>query len=171
MTDSNDDGRPQSSAVLDSMTLLATLSTAADVCTSVAERRAGRDPAAQEPPARAAARVRTSGRELMDVLMQIALSRVPLEGQGGQLSDAVRHFDLLMKVRGAEHRVQEMHQRLLSLYPEVSANLVEEARIVRGELAGFRAAVGSDANVPLLSDVLERAVGFVVWARHEVPLE
>lgn len=170
MTDSNADGPPQSSAVLDSMTLLATLSTAAEVCRSVAERRAGRDPAAQEPPERAAARVRNSGRELMDVLMQIALSRVPLDEREGQLSAAVRHFDLLMKVRGAEHLVREMHQRLLSLYPDVSANLVEEARIVRAELADYLATVGSDANVPLLSDVLERAVGLVVWTRHEVPL-
>lgn len=170
MSEPSSNGAPDSAAVLQSVALLATLSTAADVCKSVAERRAGRDPAAQEPPERAAARVRTSGRELMDVLMQIALSRVPLEGHEGQLPDAVRHFDLLMKLRRAERLLQAMHQRLLSLYPEVSAKLVEEARIVRGDLDGFLEPNGPETDGPHLSDALERAVGFVVWTRHEVPV-
>lgn len=160
---------PDSAAVLESMTLLATLSTAATVRESVAERRAGYDPSAQEPPARAAVRLRSAGRTLMDLLMQIALSRVPLEREGEEdLSHAVRHFDLLLKLRRAERLTQAMHQHLLSLYPDVSEALVEEARGVHDEVDRFLDTAPVDTEGLHLSDVLERGISFVVWVRHEV---
>ena len=166
---SNSSETPDSAAVLESMTLLATLSTAATVRESVAERRAGYDPSAQEPPSRAAARLRTAGRTLMDVLMQIALSRVPLTHQDDdQLASAVRHFDLLLKLRRAEELTQDMHQHLLSLYPDVSEALIEEARRTRDEIDHFLDAAPTDTKTLVLADVLERGIGFVVWARHEV---
>lgn len=171
MSEKNLDGAPNSTAVLQSMTLLASLSTAAEVCTSLAERRAGRDPSAQEPVDRAAIRLRSAGRELMDLLMQLALSRVPLAESDDRLATAVRHFDLLMKLRRSERLVQEMHQRLLSLYPDVSEELVEEARILRLEMDEVLATVASDTDGPHLSDVLERGVSFVVWMRHEVSVK
>jgi phosphate uptake regulator len=151
------------------MTLLATLSTAASVRESVAERRAGRDPSAQEPADRAATRLRNAGRSLMDLLMQMALSRVPLEQQDAeQLSHAVRHFDLLLKLRRAERLTQAMHQHLLSLYPDVSEALVEEARKTHDAIEEFLKTAPTDAEGPHLSDVLERGISFVVWTRHEV---
>ncbi|PSQ92377.1 MAG: hypothetical protein BRD30_02460 [Bacteroidetes bacterium QH_2_63_10] len=163
------DEGPDSAAVLESMTLLATLSTAATVRESVAERRAGRDPSAQEPADRAATRLRNAGRTLMDLLMQMALSRVPIEKQDdGHLSHAVRHFDLLLKLRRAERLTQAMHQHLLSLYPEVSEALVEEARLTHDEIEQFLDTAPTDAEGPHLSDVLERGISFVVWTRHEV---
>ncbi len=169
MNESSPTEEPDPAAVLESMTLLATLSTAASVRKSVAERRAGYDPSAQEPADRAAIRLRSTGRMLMDLLMQVALSRVPLaQGENGQLSRAVRHFDLLLKLRRAERLVQAMHQHLLSLYPEVSEALVEEARITRDEIARLLETALSDTEGPRLSDVLERGFSFVVWARHEV---
>lgn len=160
---------PDSAAVLESMTLLATLSTAATVRESVAERRAGYDPSAQEPADRASARLRSAGRTLMDVLMQLALSRVPLEhGEEDQLSHVVRHFDVLLKLRHAERLTQAMHQHLLSLYPDVSEALVEEARTTHNAIDQFLNTVPADADGPHLSDVLERGLSFVVWTRHEV---
>lgn len=169
MSNRSPNGAPDSAAVLESMTLLATLSTAAEVCESVAERRAGRDPAAQEPTDRAAVRLRNAGRKLMDLLMQLALGRVPLTQQGEErLAHAVRHFDLLLKLRRVERLTQKMHQHLLSLYPDVSEELVEEARRVHDEVARFLETAPSNPDGPPLSDVLERGVSFVVWTRHEV---
>jgi hypothetical protein len=161
--------QPSSAAVLESMTLLATLSTAATVREGVEKRRSGLDPSAQEPADRAATRLRNAGRTLMDLLMQMALSRVPIEQQDdGQLSHAVRHFDLLLKLRRAERLTQAMHQHLLSLYPDVSEALVEEARKMHDEIEQFLDTAPTDADGPHLSDVLERGISFVVWTRHEV---
>lgn len=169
MSESASNEQPDSAAVLESMTLLATLSTAATVRKSVAERRAGRDPSAQEPADRAAVRLRNRGRTLMDLLMQIALSRVPIEQQDDEkLSHAVRHFDLFLKLRRAERLTQAMHQHLLSLYPDVSEALVEEARLTHDEIEQFLDAASTEAESPHLSDVLERGFSFVVWTRHEV---
>lgn len=165
------DPQPDPAAVLESMTLLATLSTAATLRESVAQRRAGRDPSAQAPPDQAAARLQNAGQTLMELLMQMALSRVPLEQRDEEpLPHAVRHFDLLMKMRRAERRTQAMHQHLLSLYPEVSEELVEEARRTHDEIEQFLAdAPADDAEEgPHLSDVLERGMSLIVWMRHEV---
>lgn len=169
MSEVDPERTPNPAAVLESMSLLATLSTAVDVRESVIQRQAGHDPAAQEPSDWATARLRNSGSTLMDLLMQLMLSRVPLEQEGeAPLPRAVRHFDLLMKLRRAERLVQDMHQRLLSLYPDVSEALVEEARLVRDRLSLLSGADPTDTEIPALSDVLERATSFVVWVRHEV---
>jgi len=160
---------PDSAAVLESMTLLATLSTAATVHESVAQRRAGRDPSAQEPAGQAAARLRNTADTLMDLLMEMALSRVPLEQRDEEpLPHAVRHFDLLLKMRRAERLTQAAHQHLLSLYPDVSEELVEEARRTHDEIERFLRAALAEADGPHLSDVLEHGMSLVVWIRHEV---
>ncbi|MFB6099268.1 MAG: hypothetical protein ABEK84_09205 [Salinibacter sp.] len=169
MSDRSTADSPDSAAVLESMTLLATLSTAATVRESVAKRRAGLDPSAQAAAGQAAARLRSAGRTLMDLLMQIAMSRVPLaDGEEGPLPNAVRHFDLLLKLRRAERLTQAMHQHLLSLYPDVSEALVEEARTTHDEIERFLDTAPSDTEGPHLADVLERGLSFVVWSRHEV---
>lgn len=163
------DERPDSAAVLESMTLLATLSTAAEVGTSVTERRRGRDPAAQARSDLAAARMQTAGDELMELLMQLVLGRVPLEQESEPpLAHAVRHFDLLLKLQRAKRLVHTMHQHLLSLYPNVSESLVEEARRVHTRLRRLGEDTSLHTDKPELPDVLERALAFVVWSRHEV---
>lgn len=170
MSERSSNGAPDSAALLQSMTLLATLSTAEDVRASVADRRAGRDPAAQTPTDVAEARLQTAGDTLMDVLMQLVLGRVPLERREERdMAHAVRHFDRLMKVHRAERLVKSMHQHLLSLYPDVSEPLVEEARHVHGTLqALLDAEETTESEAPPLPDVLERGISFVVWVRHEV---
>lgn len=169
MNDSTEEDAP-AAAVLQSMTLLATLSTAEDVREAVEERRAGRDPSAQAPPDLATARLEETAEPLMDLLMQLVLGRVPLDrADEDDLAHAVRHFDLLMKLRRAERLVKTMHQHLLSLYPDVSESLVEEARHVHGTLRALReAGTVETEEVPALPEVLERGVSFVVWARREV---
>lgn len=171
MSESSPGEMPDRAAVLESMTLLATLSTAEDVRESVADRRAGRDPSAQAPSAVATVRLQEARETLMELLMQLVLGRVPLErNDEDQLAHAVRQFDLLMKVRRAERLVKTMHQHLLSLYPEVSESLVEEARRLHDDLQSFleTGTVSSVEEEGDLSMVLERGISFAVWTRHEV---
>ena len=167
MSERSANGAPESAAVLQSMTLLATLSTAEEVRESMAERRAGRDPSAQAPPDLATPRLHDAGDTLMDLLMQLVLGQVPQLDDEDDLAHAVRHFDLLMKLRRAERLVNTMHQHLLSLYPDVSESLVEEARHVHGDLDALLDEEADSRDIPALSDVLERGVSFVVWTRHE----
>lgn len=157
---------PDPAAVLQSMTLLATLSTAEEVRESMAERRTGRDPSAQVPPDLAAARLHGAGDTLMDLLMQLVLGQAADRDDDENLAHAVRHFDFLMKLRRADRLVATMHQHLLSLYPEASEALMEEARHVRNELEAL--ADPEIADAPALPDVLERGISFVVWTQHEV---
>jgi len=104
----------------------------------------------------------------MDLLMQVVLGHMHLVEQDERpIAVAVRHFDLLMKLRRSERLLHNMHQRLLSLYPDVSESLVEEARAVHGEIERLIEADEEDllAN---LDTAAERAISFVVWVRHEV---
>jgi hypothetical protein len=78
---------------------------------------------------------------------------------------------VLLKLRRAERLTQAMHQHLLSLYPDVSEELVEEARTTRDAIDRFLDTVPTGTDGPHLSDVLERGVSFVVWTRHEVSTE
>ena len=168
MSDEHSEGPPEAAAVLESMTLLATLSTAEDVREAVAERRAGRDPSAQAPPDVATARLHEAGDSLMDLLMQLVLGQVPRRTDEQDLAHAVRHFDLLMKLRRAERLTKTMHQHLLSLYPDVSEALVEEARRVHDLLQALQSLEDTDGAPPPLPDVLEQGIAFVAWTRHEV---
>jgi hypothetical protein len=167
MPDSEDEA-PDVAAVLQSMTLMATLSTAADVHHTVSERRAGRDPSAQEPTEVAAPRLKEAAATLQDLLMQLLLNHATLRYRSDQhLAAVVRHFDERMKVQRVARLLQEMHQRLLSLYPEVSEELVEEARIVLGRSETLIDSEGETFGV-LIGPFLDRALGLVTWVRHEV---
>ena len=105
----------------------------------------------------------------MDLLMQMMFGRVHLEHRSeAEMAEVVRHFDLLMKLRRTERLLHDMHQRLLSLYPDVSEEVVEEARIVRGETGELVNDGDVERVVDELEPLLERAVSFVVWTRHEV---
>lgn len=168
MSENHSTGAPDSAAVLQSMTLLATLSTAEEVRESMIDRRAGRDPSAQAPPDLATARLQSAGDALMDLLMQLVLGQAPQPEDEDALAHAVRHFDRLMKLRRAERLVTVMHQHLMSLYPDVSASLLEEARHVRGEIERLLDTEPIEDDAPALPDTLQRGISFVVWTRHEV---
>ena len=86
---------PDAAAVLESMTLLATLSTAATLRESVAQRRAGRDPSAHAPPDPAAGRPPNAGSTRLELVMQMALSPGAPEPRGAQPTPHhASHLDL-----------------------------------------------------------------------------
>jgi len=161
-------GTPDSAAVLQSMTVLATLSTAAEVRDAVDERKMGHDPSAQAPHDIAEARLRDAGETLMGLLMQLVLGQASIDpSEDPDLANVVRHFDLLMKLKRVERLTQTMHQHLLSLYPCVSEALVEEARVVNEDVAALLETTPTTDDPPALSNVVNRGISFVVWARHE----
>lgn len=223
-------------AALPSMALLATLQTATTVWEAVEERRAGRDPSAQEPAAAARASLGAAVRELMRLHMQILMAKVqaarpsaendaaeqgtepdaeataPASDQPptarsdsaeddpadpaspelppsafARLAVTVRRFDLLMKLRRTDRLLHGVHQRLMSLYPAVSEELVEEARRCRGALSHVRTIPGSastcaaptapasPADLPSADDFdarldafLQRLLSLAAWIQHEL---
>lgn len=167
--DCSEHSSPEEAAVFQSMTLLATLSTAAEVRHTMAERRAGRDPSAQEPQEVAASYLREAAGELQELLMQLLLSHVNVRYDPDEaLALAVRHFDARMRWQRVVRLLQTVHQRLLSLYPDVSDELVEEARIVyRDAEALLDDEV--EAFADRLASLLERGLGLAIWIEHELP--
>ena len=167
-------GEPSEAAVLQSMTLLATLSTAADVLASVSERRAGRDPSAQEVEAVAAGYLRAAAEELQQIHMQLLMSLVHARRAAGPAPDAaalaaaVRHFGDLMQLQRAARLLQGTHQRLLSLYPGVSEELIEEARFVQRLCDALREAA-PEVFASYLPLFLEHILSLTEWTRRELP--
>lgn len=169
MNRNDSSSRAKDCAVLQTMTLLATLSTAEEVRSAVAERRAGRDPSAQEPQQVAVPYLRAAASELQELLMQLLLSHVNIRyDHDEELATVVRHFDERMKLRRIVRLLQGMHQRLLSLYPDVSEELVEEARVVHRDA---EALLESEVEnfVEELGAVLERGLSLAAWTEHELP--
>lgn len=159
----------EAAAVLQSMTLLATLSTAAEVHDAVEKRRAGRDPSAQEPHRVAVPYLQRATRELQELLMQLLLSHVNIHYDHDEaLALMVRHFDERMKWQRAVRLLQAIHQRLLSLYPDVSEALVEEARLVHRDAEALLDGEVEDF-AEQLGPLLERGLSLAVWTEHELP--
>ena len=52
------------------------------------------------------------------------------DGRNYYVIRLVRRFDNLLILQRISRRLHLVHQRLLSLYPEVDADLIEEARIL-----------------------------------------
>ena len=129
-----DDARAEA-AVLQAMVLFSTLSTAATVWQAARERRAGRDPSAQEAAVFVRRYLRRAAGELQALLMQLQAALIQTERaeEDGHVAALVRRYHDLMTLREAAEHLKIIHQRLLSLYPAVDDALVEEARLWMGE--------------------------------------
>jgi hypothetical protein len=122
------------------MSLLATLRTAAEVCQALALRRAGHDPSDQEDVVTAAAHLRDAPAELDAVVSRLRISLVLGRDDDSAL---VQAFEERMTLAHAARLLHLVHQRLLSLYPQVDAALIEKARMLQTEAARL-AAAGED---------------------------
>lgn len=126
--------RKAEAAVADAMTLFTSLTTAAEVWAAVAARRQGRDPSGQEARETARAFLREARGELLALLVRLSASLSQSErGRETHLATLVRRGSDLMLLQRAERLLHGMHQRLMSLYPEVPEEMVEEARRLRQE--------------------------------------
>lgn len=144
----HDDARTEA-AVLQAMVLFSTLSTAADVWHASQERRAGRDPSAQEAEDVVRPYLYRAAGDLQARLMQLQASRLQAEREDeGYIAALVRRYNELMTLRRAEQELHVIHQRLLSLYPAVGEAVVEEARLLHRE-AGSLLAGRHEEDLPL----------------------
>lgn len=125
----NDLNVQEEAALLRTMALLATLSTAAEVRHHLRERKAGRDPSEQEGRVVAQAYVVKATDEAEELFARLH-HHISYEQQAGEGTKItwVRRFDRLMTVRRITRVLHVVHQRLLSLYPLVSEHLVESGR-------------------------------------------
>ncbi len=154
-----DDARAEAS-VLRTMVLLATLSTAAECWTAVAERRAGYDPSAQEDAGVVRPRLQASVRTLDGALRRLQQHLVYMRHRReAYLPALVRRFEIMMTVWRVARSLKEIHQRLMSLYPAVSEVLVEEARCLQDAAAALLEAEAERFPV-LLTPFLARSRAF-----------
>jgi hypothetical protein len=161
------DGRAEG-AVLRSMVLLSTLSTAAEVWHAAQERRAGRDPSAQETSRVVMPRVRGARTELQEMLMRQRASAVYAQHQEEDpTAHLVRRFDDLMTLQRVARLLHLAHQWLLSLYPDVTEALVEEVRHLEAACAAL-AEGEAETFVERLEPFIERTLVLSVRLREEV---
>lgn len=158
---SQDDAHAEA-AVWQAMVLFSTLSTATTVWQAVQERRAGHDPSGQEGAAFVRAYLRRAAGALQALLMQLQAGLIQAERaeDAGYIAALVRRYHHLMALRRAAHHFKVIHQRLLSLYPDVAEALVEEARLLRDE-SGTLLGTEGELFALRLSPFLRRALVFV----------
>jgi hypothetical protein len=128
----DDDARTEA-AVWQAMTLFSTFTTAVQVRHAASERRAGRDPSAQEAKPFVRAYLHRAAGALQAYLMQLQANLVQAERAEaeGHIAGLVRRYNHLMLLHGIAEHLKVVHQRLLSLYPEVPVALIEEARVMQ----------------------------------------
>lgn len=144
--------------------LFSTLATAADVSRAMRERRAGRDPSAQEADAVVRPYLRRAAGDLQARLMQLQASRLQADraDEEGYVAALVRRYHELMALRRVERQLHVVHQRLLSLYPAVTETLVEDVRLLHRQ-SGALLAGEEDLSV-----FLHRALVFCGQLLREV---
>ncbi|HET6567311.1 MAG TPA: hypothetical protein VFG50_05045 [Rhodothermales bacterium] len=119
---------------LQTVATLSTLLTAMEVRYRASERRAGRDPSDQEPAPEAYAYLIEAAAELEQLLTQLDRSTMYAgHYEEDYLTAAVRRFDDLVRLNRTAVLLHSIHQRLLSLYPAVSEQLIEQARLLQVE--------------------------------------
>jgi hypothetical protein len=138
------------------MALLSTLRTASEVRHAMAERRAGRDPSGQEEsqPARD-----YLWEELPTLRSLVSRLRVSLVVERDERAAFVQAFEDRLTLARLARELHVVHQRLLSLYPDVPPSLVEEARLRQQEAARLAVASGSGFD-RVLTHWLDRASAF-----------
>ena len=150
------------------MTLLATLTTAADVKHGIEERKAGRDPSDQEDERVVWPYLRTGEEELRTTLVQLRASFLFAQAdQEGLMAVSVRRFSDLTRFHLLCGLLQRIHQRLLSLYPLISEELAEEARVLHVQSLSI-ADIEEAEYYRTASQFVNRALLFCDWLLGEI---
>ena len=134
-------------AAFHAMTLVAAIRAAYGTSRAIADRRAGREPSAQEPEDVARLDLDALRAEAAALVVQLRLRAVAAtpEAEAAASAQAFEDRVLIDDLGGV---VRRAHQKLLSLYPAVPEGVVEEAR----RLAAA-AAEETDADHPALGDL------------------
>lgn len=110
------------------MAMLSSLSVATDVHRAILERRAGLDPSNQEPDSLARAFLQHALPEVHLRLTRLQTSLVAASLEEAEPLRTAHRFQQLLLLRHLTRQLHTVHQRLLSLYPAVTDQLVEAAR-------------------------------------------
>ncbi|MDX1419489.1 MAG: hypothetical protein R3181_05930 [Rubricoccaceae bacterium] len=117
----------RSAAALHAFALIAAFRTALGVSRGIAGRRAGQDPTENEPAAPVRAYLRAATGRLGGLLVQLRLRLA-----AGSLEDdhaaLVQAFEDRLALADLAEELRIVHQKLLSLYPRVDAEVVEAIR-------------------------------------------
>lgn len=117
------------------LALFASLSTAVEVSSAIRDRRRGRDASAQEADSEAFSYLSTALPALRIQLIRLRVQvGVGLNGADGA-SSVLRRFPELLMLLNCARMMHRIHQRLLSLYPGVSAERIEEVRLLETDAA------------------------------------
>ena len=141
---------PAPPGALHALSLVATVRAAYGAARSVADRRAGREPSAQEPEGVARTDLDALRADLLALVVRLRLSAITptAADEAAALAQAFEDRVLVDDVGGA---VRRAHQKLLSIYPAVPEVVVEGAR--RLVLA---AEANAEADHPALGDLARR---------------
>ncbi|MFW5955583.1 MAG: hypothetical protein ACOCSK_02470, partial [Rhodothermales bacterium] len=108
---------------------LSTLHAAAEVIRTRQERLRGNDPSDLEDPGSARRHIRAALRELEEHALRLSV----LQSDAVQIDDDVAHaaasFDSLIITNRCGQLLEDVHGRLMSLYPDVDVHVVEETRV------------------------------------------
>ncbi len=113
------------------MALLSTLTTALDLLSAMRERRLGVDPSEQQSPDVVLPSLSEGVRRVEHNIIALRASLVAAERESCEQVTIARHMNDLIMLAGLSRDLHGMHQRLMSLYPDVNEDLVESARRLR----------------------------------------
>jgi hypothetical protein len=155
-------------AVVQSMSLLSTLSSAMEVAHSIRNRRLGCDPSEQQEPSDVLPSLAENAADIDARLIAIRTSLVAAEREVIEGVSLIRHMNDLLLVSGIARLLHLMHQRLLSLYPAISGDLVEEARRLGGVCSSLMDEENDEkaATYRFAQDVEAFLVGFRTETKH-----
>lgn len=144
------------------LVLMSTLAAAADVAHDMSERRRGRDPSSQEDPRVARGWILSALVEIEDYLLSLQAGRVVRDRDEARAALSRRMSEVLI-LNHLSRLLRVTHQRLLSLFPEVDAELIEDARLLLAESARLR-----DDDASSLEEFLRRAYQFCAAVRAAI---
>lgn len=136
------------------MTLAAAVRAAVGASRSIEDRRAGREPSAQEPEDVARADLAALCDEVSTLVVRLRLHAVAAAPTPE--TAVLLAFEDLTLVEDLGRAVRRAHQKLLSLYPAVPEDVVEEARRL-AVVAGGEVETGH----PALGDLARRTAAWL----------
>ncbi|MEL6614600.1 MAG: hypothetical protein AAFQ43_02620 [Bacteroidota bacterium] len=166
---------PTSPAVaLHALALVAAARTAMAAARSIRDRREGRDPSTQEASGVARADLEVLMGEIGTYVARLRLRSIVAGEDMSRAAALAQAFEDRLLLDDLAQASRRAHQKLLSLYPEVSAQTVEEARIVAESAARLATepdalpADESAAAAPEWLDLAERAADWLDSLRDEL---
>ena len=142
---------------------ISTLHAASKVVASRQQRLRGIDPSTLEPAEQAVHYLVESVAELEDLAYRMSGLQADVPAADDVVAKIAATFDYLLMLSRATDVVGDVHRRLLSLYPDVPSDMIEEARGLHAELQ--RMAEDETAE----EDAATRVFGLVSRLREVVP--